>query len=83
MRTGALYGVFISIGILLGTFNDNLFWTIAVPTVLTFLAMITVVHGEKTKQKELEDARNRVHRVLKEQRKPFVSGRYDVFSDGP
>ena len=83
MRTGALYGVFISIGILLGTFNDNLFWAFCVPTVLTFLAMITVVHGEKTKQKELEDARNRVHRVLKEQRKPFVSGRYDVFSDGP
>jgi predicted MFS family arabinose efflux permease len=83
MRTGALYGVFISIGILLGTFNDNLFWTIAVPTVLTFLAMITVVHGEKTKQKELEDAQNRVHRVLKQQREPYVSGRYDVFSDGP
>ena len=83
MRSGALYGVFISIGILLGTFNDNLFWAIAVPTVLTFLAMITVTYGEKAKQKELEDAKGRVHRILKEQRKPYVSGRYDVFSEGP
>jgi len=83
MRTGALYGVFMSVGVLLGAFNTNVFWMIAVPTFLTFLAMITVVHGEKVKQKELEDARGRVHRVLREQRKPFVSGRYDVFSDGP
>jgi hypothetical protein len=83
MRTGALYGVFISIGILLGTFNDNLFWTFCVPTVLTFLAMITVVHSEKIKQKELDEARGRVSRILKEQRAPYVSGRYEVFPDAP
>jgi hypothetical protein len=83
MRTGALYGVFISIGILLGTFNDNLFWAFCVPTVLTFLAMLTVTHGEKIKQQELEEARGRVQRILREQRAPYVSGRYDVFSDGP
>ena len=34
MRSGALYGVFISLGILLGAFNTNLVWMVAVPTVI-------------------------------------------------
>ena len=83
MRTGALYGVFMALGILLGAFNENWFWFLAVPSALTFLAMLTVTHGEKVKQQELEEARGRVQRILKQQRGPYVSGRYDVFSDGP
>ena len=79
MRTGALYGVFISIGILLGVFNSNLFWMIAVPTVLTFLAVITVVHGEKARAQELREARNRVGKILDQQRRFIDRDRYDVF----
>lgn len=77
MRTGALYGVFMSLGILLGAFNTNVFWMIAVPTVLTFLAVITVVHGEKAREQELLEARNRVSKVLRQQR-AYSSDRFDV-----
>jgi hypothetical protein len=77
MRTGAMYGVFISAGVLLGVFNDSLFWMIVVPTVLTFLAMITVVHGEKARAEELTDARNRVSKILRQQR-AYAHDKYDV-----
>ena len=78
MRTGALYGVFMSIGILLGVFNTNVFWMVAVPTVLTFLAVITVVHGEKVRaEQELLEARNRVSKVLRQQR-AYAADRFDV-----
>ncbi len=81
MRTGFLYGVFISVGVLLGAFNDNLFWMIAVPTVLTFLAVITVTHAEQQKKQELEKAQGRARALLKEQREYKIEHRYDVFSD--
>lgn len=77
MRTGALYGVFMSIGILLGAFNTNVFWLIAVPTFLTFLAMVVVVHGEKVRAQELLEARNRVSKVLRQQR-AYAHDRFDV-----
>jgi len=77
MRTGALYGVFMSVGIFLGAFNTNVFWMIAVPTFLTFLAMITVVHGEKARERELQDARKRVGKVLQQQR-AYARDRFDV-----
>jgi hypothetical protein len=77
MRTGALYGVFMSVGILLGAFNTNVFWMITVPTFLTFLAMITVVHGEKARERELQDARKRVGKVLQQQR-AYARDRFDV-----
>ena len=76
MRTGALYGVFLSVGILLGAFNDNLFWMIAVPTLLTFLAVITVVHGERARAEELRSAQARTMKVLRQQR--AHSERFDV-----
>lgn len=78
MRSGALYGVFISIGILLGVYNSNPFWMIAVPTVLTFLAMITVVHSEKVRAQELLEARNRVGKILDHQRRFIHRDRFDV-----
>ncbi len=81
MRTGFLYGLFISVGILLGTFNDNPFWMITVPTALTFLAVITVTHAEQQKKQELEKAQGRTMALLKEQRNYKVENRYDVFSD--
>ena len=77
MRTGALYGVFMSVGILLGAFNTNVFWMIAVPAFLTFLAMITVVHGERARERELQDARKRVGKVLQQQR-AYARDRFDV-----
>ncbi len=77
MRSGALYGVFLSVGVLLGVFNDNLFWMIAVPTFLTFLAMVVVVHGEKARERELQDARKRVGKVLQQQR-AYAQDRFDV-----
>ncbi len=77
MRTGALYGVFISIGIVLGTYNTNPFWAFVVPTVLTFLAVITVVHGEKAREQELLEARNRVGKILRQQR-AYVNDKFDV-----
>jgi hypothetical protein len=77
MRTGALYGVFLSVGILLGTFNDNIFWMIAVPTLLTFLAIITVVHGEKVRAEELRDAKARTMKMLRKQR-AYAEDRFDV-----
>lgn len=77
MRTGALYGVFMSLGILLGAFNTNVFWMIAVPTFLTFLAVITVVHGEKAREKELMEARSRVNKILRQQR-AYAEDRFDV-----
>ena len=77
MRTGALYGVFMSLGILLGVFNTNPFWMVVVPTVLTFLAVITVVHGEKARERELLEARNRVSKVLRQQRS-YAHDRFDV-----
>ena len=76
MRTGALYGVFITVGVLLGTFNDNPFWAFCIPTVLTFLAVITVVHGERTRAEELREAQARTMKVLKRQR--AYSDRFDV-----
>ena len=81
MRTGFLYGVFISVGVLLGTFNDNPFWAFCVPTVLTFLAVITVTHVEQQKKQELEKAQLRARALLKEQREYKIEHRYDVFSD--
>ncbi len=77
MRSGALYGVFMSVGVLLGAFNTNVFWMIAVPTFLTFLAMITVVHGERAREGELQDARQRVGKVLQQQR-AYARDRFDV-----
>ena len=77
MRTGALYGVFMSIGILLGAFNTNVFWMVVVPTVLTFLAVITVVHSEKVRAQELLDAKNRVGKILRQQR-AYAHDRFDV-----
>ena len=77
MRTGAMYGVFISAGVLLGVFNDNLFWMIAVPTVLTFLAVITVVHGEKARAEELKESRDRVSKILRQQR-AYARDKFDV-----
>ena len=77
MRSGALYGLFISIGILLGTYNSNPFWAFCVPTVLTFLAVVTVVHGEKVRAQELLEARNRVSKVLRQQRS-YAHDRFDV-----
>ena len=77
MRTGALYGVFMSVGVLLGAFNTNVFWMIAVPTFLTFLAMITVVHGERARERELQDARQRVGKVLQQQR-VYARDKFDV-----
>ena len=76
MRSGALYGVFLSVGILLGAFNDNIFWMIAVPTLLTFLAVITVVHGERARMEELRVAQARTMQVLRQQR--AYSDRFDV-----
>ena len=69
--------MFISIGILLGTYNSNPFWSFCVPTVLTFLAVITVVHSEKTRERELLEARNRVSKVLRQQR-AYAKDRFDV-----
>jgi hypothetical protein len=77
MRTGALYGLFISIGILLGTYNTNAFWAFCVPTVLTFLAVITVVHGEKVRAEELRDAKARTMKMLRKQR-AYAEDRFDV-----
>ena len=77
MRSGALYGVFLSVGILLGAFNDNLFWMVAVPTLLTFLAIITVVHGEKVRAEELREAQARTSKILKQQR-AYATDRFDV-----
>ena len=77
MRTGALYGVFMSVGILLGAFNDNIFWMIAVPTLLTFLSVITVVHGEKVRAEELRRAQARTMKVLRQQR-AYSGDRFDV-----
>ena len=77
MRTGALYGVFMSLGILLGVYNTNPFWMVVVPTVLTFLAVITVVHGEKAREKELLDAKNRVGKILRQQR-AYAADKFDV-----
>ncbi len=77
MRTGALYGVFMSLGILLGVFNTNAFWMVAVPTFLTFLAVITVVHGERAREKELLEARNRVGKILRQQR-AYAADKFDV-----
>lgn len=77
MRTGAMYGVFISAGVLLGVFNDSLFWMISVPTVLTFLAVITVVHSEKARAEELKEARNRVSKILRQQR-AYANDKFDV-----
>jgi hypothetical protein len=77
MRTGALYGLFISIGILLGVYSTNTFWLVMVPTFLTFLAVITVVHSEKAREQELLRARNRVSKVLRQQR-AYAQDRFDV-----
>lgn len=77
MRSGALYGVFISIGVLLGTFNDNPFWAVCVPTVMTFLAVITVVHGERTRAEELRSAQARTMKVLRQQR-AYSQDKFDV-----
>ena len=77
MRTGALYGVFITVGVLLGTFNDNPFWAFCIPTVLTFLAVITVVHGERTRAEELRSAQARTMKVLRQQR-AYSGDRFDV-----
>ncbi len=77
MRTGALYGVFLSVGILLGAFNTSTFWMIAAPTLLTFLAVITVVHGEKVRAEELRDAKARTMKMLRKQR-AYAEDRFDV-----
>ena len=77
MRTGALYGLFISIGILLGVYSTNTFWLVMVPTFLTFLAVITVVHSEKAREQELLAAKNRVGKILRQQRE-YAKNRYDV-----
>lgn len=81
MRTGVMYGVFITIGVLLGAFNDNLFWMIAVPAALTFLAVVTVTHSEQVRKRELEYAQGRAMALLKEQRKYKLENRYNIFSD--
>ena len=80
MRSGALYGVFLSVGILLGAFNDNIFWMIAVPTLLTFLTVITVVHGEKTRAEELRSAQARTMKVLNQQR-AYSQDKFDIFNE--
>jgi len=77
MRTGFLYGGFLSVGILLGVFNDNIFWMIAVPTLLTFLAVITVVHGERLRSEELRNAQERTIKVLNQQR-AYSKDKFDI-----
>ena len=52
MRTGIAYGVAMSVGVLLGVFVDNLFWLIAVPAVLSALAIVSVVNTERQKSEE-------------------------------
>ncbi len=68
MRTGIAYGVAISTGVLLGVFVNNLFWLIAIPAVLSALAIVSVVNTERQKSEELQRANSRVRRLLTAQR---------------